>query len=228
MKNTPKITLLLIAVSFWFLRARSEVVTFDFAGNVTSVYNPYAVVPASLIRLGDPVQISLRYDTAALDGYRDDPTRGSFVSPGWLKVNINGLRFECSTYAQIDIIHASATGGQELFQVMSYPPFSAWPTALPDYPNKGFGFGCWETRPPYDFLPSADLPLELNFSRADIRNGNIATGTQALNMYEVQFTFVQVPEPTVITLLSVGLLALVLTRRRHAAPDCCDTWEVTT
>jgi hypothetical protein len=212
--NLHPLAFSIVAAWFFGLAASGEIVTFDFTGSVHTVYNPYGVVSPSLVQLGDPVWVSLRYDTTALDGYPEDPTRGAFWSPGWLKVNINGLAFECADKALIDIIHTAASGGQEFFQALPYGNLTAWPEALPDYPNKGFGFACWETGPPYDFLSNAELPLALDFSRADIRNGGIQTGTDALNMYEVQFSLVQVPEASTPALAGLGAVALLIFRRR--------------
>jgi hypothetical protein len=203
-----------VAACFSALAASGAVVTFDFTGSVHNVYNPYGVVSPSLVRVGDPVSVSLRYDTTTLDGYPEDPTRGRFFSPGWLKVNINGLAFECTNRALIDIIHTGASGGQEFFQALPYGNQTVWPAELPDYPNKGFGFACWETGPAYDFLSNAELPLALDFSRAEIRNGGIQTGTDTLNMYEIQFNLVQVPEPSATVLLLAGI-SLGVGMQRH-------------
>jgi hypothetical protein len=194
----------IIAACLCPIAASGEIVTFDFTGGVSSVYNPFAVVSPSLVQVGDPVQVSLRFDTATPDGY-SEANRGMFVGPGWLKVGINGLNFERTTSIQIDILHG-ANGGQELFQVLVLGSPTAWPEVLPTYPYQRILLGFWETGPPYDFLSSADLPTALDFSRADIRGGSVATATDTLNMYEIQFTLVQVPEPATASLLAGGLL----------------------
>jgi len=199
---------LVAAWSFAFA-ASGEIITFNFTGAVESVYNPFGVVSPSFARIGDPVQISLRYDTTSPDGYNDDPTRGSFVSPGWFKVEINGAHFENTSLVQIDVIHASAVGGQEFFQVLPFGGVTAWPAELPQYPYRTFGFAAWETGPPYDFLSSDQLPLALDLSRTDIRNGGVSISTDTLNMYEIQFTFSQVPEPGVSVLLGAGLVLMM-------------------
>jgi len=204
----------IIATWFFALAASGEIVTFDFAGGVSFVYNPYGVVSPSLIQVGDPVQVSLRYDTTTYDGYPNDPTRGAFLSPGWLKARINGLDFQSPTAVQVDIIHDSANGGQEFFQALAFPSPTVWPEALPVYPYRRLGFASWETGPPYDFLSSDQLPLTLDFSRADIWSGGISTSTSDLNMYEVQFSLVQVPEPASFVVACLGAAALMIFRWR--------------
>jgi len=156
------------------------------------------------VQVGDPVQVSLRYDTATPD-LNPEANWGRYVSPGWVKVSVNGLNFERTTALQIDILHG-VNGGQELFQVLALGSPTAWPAEVPTYPYPRILLGFWETRPPYNFLSSADLPTFLAFSRADIRSGGIATGTDTLNMYEIQFNLVQVAEPSVAGLLAGGLL----------------------
>jgi len=199
-------TLTCAVITAWFCAANAsgEIVTFDFTGGIFYVYNPFGVVSSSLVQVGDPVHVSLRFDTATPDGY-PEANRGMFISPGWLKVSVNGLNFERTTTIQIDILHG-ANGGQDLFQVLALGSPTAWPTEVPTYPYQRIGLGFWEIGPPYDFLPNADLPTFLDFSRADIRGGSIATGTDTLNMYELQFSLTQVPEPTVASLLAGGLL----------------------
>jgi len=190
------------------LGASAEIVTFDFIGNVSFVYNPYSVVDPLLIRTGDPVQVSLRFDTTSPDA---NPASdwGTFYSPGWLKVNINGLTFERTTTVQIDILHG-ANGGEELFQAMTLNGLTSWPNSIPSYPFQNLLLHFWETGPPHDFLSNADLPTSLDFSRADVRLGSITTSTSSANMYEVQFNLTQVPEPGLAALLIVGLLVWII------------------
>jgi hypothetical protein len=184
--------------------ASGEIVTFDFTGGVSDVYNPFSVASPSLVQVGDPVQVSLRFDTATPDA-NPEANWGTFFSPGWLKVGINRLNFECTTTIRIDILHG-ANGGQELFQAVPVGSPTAWPEVLPTYPYQYINFAFFETGPPYDFLSNANLPSDLDFSRADIRGGSVSTGTSTLNMYEIRFNLVQVPEPAVASLLAGGLL----------------------
>ena len=210
-------TLAFAIIAAWFcpMNASGEIVSFDFTGGVSSVYNPFGVVSPSLVQVGDPVQVSLRYDTATPDG-NPEANWGTYIGPGWLKVSVNGLNFERTTTVQIDILHG-ANGGQELFQVLALGSPTAWPAEVPTYPYQTILLGFWETGPPYDFLSSADLPTFLDFSRADIRGGGIATGTDTLNMYEIQFNLVQVPEPAVASLFAGGLLLWWLVYQAHVA-----------
>jgi hypothetical protein len=198
----------LIAACCCPLGASAEIVTFNFVGTVSYVYNPYAVVDPLLIRTGDPVHVSLRYDTTTPDTYPESD-RGSFISPGWLKVNINGLTFERTSTVQIDILHG-ANGGQELFQALAPGGLTSLPNSIPSFPFQNLFLGFWETGPPHDFLSSADLPTYLDFSRADAKLATFSTGTTSVNMYELQFNLMQVPEPGVATLLIGGLLGWVI------------------
>lgn len=61
--------------------AWGDFVTLEFGGKVTSVYNPVGAVPSSLIQVGDPVQISVRYDTTTPD-YRPDANWAATTAPG--------------------------------------------------------------------------------------------------------------------------------------------------
>lgn len=198
---------LAVSLTVFPANTRAEIITFDFIGTVTSVYNPYNVVSPSLITLGNPVQASLRFDTTTPDLalYADDPTRGSFIGPGWLKVNINGLNFERTTTVQVDILHG-ANGGQELFQAMALGSPTAWPAELPTYSYPEIFMDFWETGPPYDLLSNAELPTTMDFSRADSMLAFVRAGTSDANMYEIQFKLVQVPEPGGASLLAVGWL----------------------
>ena len=192
--------------------AVGEIVTFDFTGSVSSVYNPYGVVSPSLIGLGDPVQASLRFDTATQDLYPDDPTRGAYIGPGWFKVNINGLDFERTTTVQVDILH-NGNGGQEYFDADAFQNPTSWPAELPlyDYPQIFMAF--WQSKPTYDLFSSDALPTALDFSRADMQTAFVRAGTSTANMYEIQFRLLQVPEPGVVSLLPGGLLLLLLRAR---------------
>ncbi len=190
-------------------------VTFDFTGRVTSVYDPYGLVPPTTIHLGSPVQASLRFDTDTPDWplYVNDPTRGSFVGSGWLKVNVNGLNFQQTTDIQVDILHG-ANGGQELFQAMALQNPTAWPTELPVFTFPQIFMAFWETAPPYDLLANAELPISMDFSRADITHAFVRAGTSSLNMYEIQFSLTQVPEPSVAALLTVAFALKQITMSR--------------
>ena len=186
-----------------------EIVTFSFAGQVTYIGNPLGVVVPALIHLGSPVQASIRYDTATPDSplYIDDPTWGSFVGPGAVKVNINGLKFEQDNTIQVDILHG-ANGGQELFQAGGYRNPTAWPSELPVLTNPTIFMAFWETGPPRDLLANAELPTLMDFSRADITHAFVRSSS-AQSGYEIQFSLVQVPEPTSAGLLAIGLLCFL-------------------
>jgi hypothetical protein len=201
-------------ISAWLYTcgAQGEDVTFSFTGRVSWIYNPSGAGDALPVSVGDPVQLSLRFNTSTRDLYPDDPTRGAFVGPGWLKVSINGLAFEQTQTVGIDVIHGG-NGGQELFQAQVLAnDASAWPEPLAAYPQKRTLVSFWETGPPYDLLSSAELPTQMDFSRADQFFASVMTAGEVYNVYEIGFTLIQVPEPCSGGLFAVGLL---LWRVRH-------------
>ena len=206
---------------FSTLVSSATIVTFDFTGNVNSIYDPNGLVAPTPIHLGSPVQASFRFDTATPDWplYADDPTRGSFVGPGWLKVNINGLNFERTTGVQVDSLHG-ANGGQELFQVMALQNPTAWPSELPIFTNPEMFMAFWETAPPYDLLSNAELPTSMDFSRADIYLAFVRASTSSANNYEIRFSLTQVPEPGVTSLLAFGLFLGSLRYLAHHRNFC--------
>ena len=197
---------LAVAIAVGFSQAKAEIVTFNFTGTVTSVYNPYGVISPGLITVGDPVQTSLRYDTTSPDGYPGDPTWGAFVSPGWLTMNFNGLVFGRTTSVRVDILN-NGNGGQHLFQAMAQGGATVWPVELPSYAMQDIMTLFWETAPPYDLLSSDQLPTSMDFSRADMSYGFVrASNATFANMYEIQFSLQQVPEPGAGSLLAGGLI----------------------
>lgn len=201
-------------------------VTFNFVGTVNHVGDPFGLVD-SLVHVGDPVQASLRYDTATVDGYAADPARGTYLSPGWLVVNINGLAFEHRAGVLMDILH-HGNGDQELFQALvccgdggEFAAPTAWPASLPLFPYFRIGLGIGQNVLPYTLLSSDALPTSLDLALADFANGGITSSTADTTMYEIQFRLTGVPEPGASALLVVGL-TVVLVRygasrtRRHA------------
>jgi hypothetical protein len=216
----------LVWPSFWAIlsllipRAASAVpVAFDFRGQVTWVGDPYNVLDPASIHVGAPVEASLQFDTSTPDlpPYAGDPTRGCFVGPGWLKVSISGLAFEKTTGVQVDVLHG-ANGGQELFQAMALQAPTAWPATIPLYNESQIFMSFWETAPPFDLLSSAELPLTMDFSRADDALAFVRSYTADENMYEVQFDLTLIPEPGSMPLLAGGVLIRFLVsfaRRRR-------------
>jgi hypothetical protein len=193
--------------------ARGEDVTFFFAGRVSWIYNPYGAGDALAVSVGDPVQLSLRFDTNTRDLYPEDPTRGAFEGPGWLKTSINGLAFEQTQTVQIGVIH-SGNGGQEFFQALALGAASTWPGPLVAYPQKRTVIAFWETGPPYDLLSNAELPTQMDISRADNSFASVLTAGEVETVYEIGFSLVQVPEPCSTALFAVGLL-LWRVRQQH-------------
>jgi hypothetical protein len=129
--------------------------------------------------------------------YANDPDRGSFTGPGWLRVNIEGVSFEQNNGIQVDILHGA--NGQELFHAMAIYDSKPSTADLPTYYQTFLGF--WETDLPYDFLSNAELPTTLDFSRADQSHAVINA-----NNYQIVFSVAQVPEPSTFALVAVAIL----------------------
>jgi hypothetical protein len=94
-----------LMVSVFPTVSHSAIITLNFMGDVTFIYNPHGIVGPP-IALGAPVTASIRYDTVWPDLYPGDSTRGTYLSmPGWLKVNISGLLFEQTISYQSAVGH---------------------------------------------------------------------------------------------------------------------------
>ncbi len=195
--------------------AWGDFVTLEFGGKVTSVYNPVGAVPSSLIQVGDPVQISVRYDTTTPD-YRPDANWGGYNSAGWLKVKIRDLAFERTSGINVEVLHG-ANGNQELFQVLAEGPTSAWPQELSGFDESRMLLGVWETQPPIDLLAGAELPTSLDVTRADYAIGEIGVSSANLNMFTAQFQISMVPEPGTSSLLLLGGICGLWICRRHGS-----------
>jgi hypothetical protein len=195
---------------------QADPITFDFTGYVSSVHDPFGLV-GSLIETGDPVLASLRYDTATPDFYPADPTRGTYIgSPGWLKVDIKGLDFERTSSVQVDVLHGFVADvlPQELLQAAAFDGVTAWPAQLPTFTHSEILMFIGQTTPPFSLFSSDALPSSIDLSKADRLSGFVRSGTQELNMYEVQFALspgVVVPEPRTLAPLAGGLLLICLT-----------------
>lgn len=195
--------------------APGDIVDLEFGGTVTSVYNPNSAVSSSLIRVGDPVHISVRYDTSTED-YRPDDNWGGYRSVGWLKVRIGDLAFERDNGVQVEVLHG-ANGNQELFQVGTDGPTSAWPDALsgPEFIDRRLMLGIWETQPPIDLIAGPELPTSIDVTRADYAIGDVGVShPSGLNAYSVQFRLSQIPEPGVGALFVLGALCGAAFQRR--------------
>jgi hypothetical protein len=190
-------------------------VTLEYGGAVSSVYNPLGAVSSSLIQVGDPVQVSIRYDTTTPD-HRPDANWGGYNGPGWLKVKIRDLSFERTTGVLVEVLHG-ANGNQELFQVMTEGPTTAWPEALSGFVERRLFLGVWETQPPIDLLAGPELPTGVDVSRADYAVGEIGVSTANLNTFTVQFQLAMIPEPSIGRLVALGGLCGAWWCRRRAS-----------
>lgn len=201
------------------LDAPADVVTLQFGGTVTSAYSPTGTVPSSLIQVGDPVQISVRYDTSTPD-YRPDANWGGYNSPGWLKVQIRDMAFERTSGINVEVLHG-ANGNQHLFQVMAEGPTSAWPQALSGFDDNRMLLSVWETQTPLDLLAGPELPTSLDVTRAEYAIGEIGVSSANLNMFTAQFRLSMIPEPSTTSLLLLGGICGLLisaTKSRQESP----------
>jgi hypothetical protein len=191
--------------------AHAETVTLDFAGSVLRVDNPDGSISSS-IRQGDAVSVSLRYDTTTPDFYPDDPTRGTYQSPGWLKFQVNEVRFETTTFVQIDVLHGF--NGQELFQVMTVNDMSTWPTPALVTDFRQLFLAYWQSTPTFTLFSNDSLPTSLDFTKTDLSHSFALQYSEgSTSGFGVYFGLVQVPEPGFTTLLAVSLAAVCVHRR---------------
>jgi len=148
---------------------------------------------------------SLRYDTSTHDLYPEDPTRGTYESPGWLKFQVSGLRFEKNTPVQIDVL--DGFNDSDGFQVLANGQSTVWPTPLPPFAYTELFMSYWQTRPPLTMMSSDALPTAVDFSPAD-QSLCFARVPSATDYYEIQFQLTQVPEPGTWALLALLLCGL--------------------
>jgi PEP-CTERM motif len=194
-------------------------ITLKFEGTVTGVQDPFGLVGARVTR-GDPVHGSIRYDTATPDFYPTDPTRGTYFSPGWLRININGLGFH-SSGVQVDVLNMFQPN-TNLFQALvccsagEFGNPTEWPGSLPLFPFYRMLLFLAETMPPYSLLSSDALPVSLDLAAADLIVGDVTSGTSDTTMYQIQFGLTglePIPEPGTLALVGAGL-AVGLARYR--------------
>jgi hypothetical protein len=188
-----------LIMSLFQVASRADTVVFDFTGHVTFVYDPFGLV-GSLITAGDPVSASLQYDTATPDLFPADQTNGRYIGAGSDQVQIDEFFF-AESFVQMDI----GNGG---LQALGFDHMTAWPVQLPTFTHIELTFIFAQTGQPFTMLSSDALPTSIDFSKADFRLAYVRSGTQDLNMYEIQFAIEPVPEPGTAASLATGLLVL--------------------
>jgi hypothetical protein len=125
-----------------------------------------------------------------------------------MKVDINGLSFEKTTSIQVDVLNGfnNGFGTEHFFQALALGSPTSWPAQLPTFTYPEMFIAFWETAPPFDLLSSDALPSSIDFSRADTEFAYVRAGTGSTNMYEIQFSLSQVPEPKAAPLVTAGFL----------------------
>ena len=194
----------------------------NFGGTVNGVEDPFGLI-GSLVAIGDPIQASVRYDTTTTDLYPADPTRGTYLSPGWFTLDINGLAFEHRAGVLVDVFHHGPEN-QEFFQALvccgadgDFGNPTAWPDSLPLFSHYVMLLSIGQTALPYTLLASDALPSSLDLALADFARGQVLSATSDRTMYNIHFQLTSVlepvPEPGTLALFSAGL-ALGLSRYR--------------
>jgi hypothetical protein len=223
MKTTTARASLIVLLLCLLPRAiQASPIQLNFGGTVNGVEDPFGLI-GSLVAIGDPILASVRYDTATTDLYPDDPTRGTYLSPGWLTLDINGLAFEHRAGVQVDVFH-HGPGNQEFFQALvccgavgGFGSPTAWPDSLPLFSHYLMLLSIGQTALPYTLLSSDALPPSLDLALADFARGEVSSGTADRKMYGIHFQLTSVPEPVpepgTLALFSAGL-ALGLSRYR--------------
>jgi hypothetical protein len=223
MKTTTARASLIVLLLFLLPPAiQASPIQLNFGGTVNGVEDPFSLI-GSLVAIGDPILASVRYDTTTTDLYSADPTRGTYLSPGWLTLDINGLAFEHRSGVQVDVLH-HFNGNEELFQAMvccgtgnGFGSPTAWPASLPLFSHYRLLLQIGETTLPPTLLSSDVLPPSLDLALADFARGEVSSGTSDRTMYNIHFQLTSVPEPVpepgTLALFSAGL-ALGLSRYR--------------
>ena len=223
MKTTTARASLIVLLLFLLPPAiQASPIQLNFGGTVNGVEDPFGLI-GSLVAIGDPIRASVRYDTTTTDLYSADPTRGTYLSPGWLTLDISGLAFEQRSGVQVDVFH-HGPGDQEFFQALvccgavgGFGSPTAWPDSLPLFSHYLMLLSIGQTALPYTLFSSDALPPSLNLALADFARGEVSSGTSDMTMYNIHFQLTSVPEPVpepgTFALFSAGL-ALGLSRYR--------------
>lgn len=223
MKTTTARASLIVLLLFLLPPAiQASPIQLNFGGTVNAVEDPFGLI-GSLVAIGDPILASVRYDTTTTDLYSADPTRGTYLSPGWLTLDINGLAFEHRAGVLVDVFH-HGPGNQEFFQALvccggggEFGSPTAWPDSLPLFSHFVMLLSIGQTALPYTLLSSDVLPPSLDLALADFARGEVLSGTSDRTMYNIHFQLTSVPEPVpepgTLALFSAGL-ALGLSRYR--------------
>jgi hypothetical protein len=194
-----------LMVSLFPTLSHSAIITLDFTGKVTDIFDPQTII-GNQVALGAPVKASIRYDTL----FPDTPPSGFYENmPGWLKVTIGGLLFEQTNGYYMSVTHDTSTPFSA-FLVYTYQT-TGWPASLPQFDFAAFAIQFSEDQPPFDLLSSDAPPASFDITRADWNLGSVVAARieeGGKPAYEIRFELTQqaeiVPEPGTLSLLALG------------------------
>jgi hypothetical protein len=216
-----------LMVSLFPTLSHSAIITLDFTGKVTDIFDPENWI-GDQIALGAPVEASIRYDTLWPDS-SPSPNSGEYDMPGGLKVTIGGLLFEQTGIYHMSVTHGSAPFPESFFHVYTSgtsvfgDQIPVWPASLPQFDFSGFDIQFSDTQAPFDLLSSDAPPASFDITRADGGGGFGLVVAHRISSpdvpaYRIQFELTQqaeiVPEPGTLSLLAFGLVTGATLRRR--------------
>jgi hypothetical protein len=222
------------------LSATAIPVTGDFTGTVWGVFSNNATVPGG-IAAGTAVTGSFQFENTGQAAYATNPAIGEerFVSlsaGSFFRVAMNGLVWESLGIGLI-VRNDAPLLGDDLLSLGydSSLPFVdpalalsavSFPGVPPGLPNSSMHIDLFDTTAPTNLLSAAGVPLTasaINLPAINVMTGsvfgNVDGGTSfyqinfLVNSVQVRDVVVAVPEPSALSLMTLGLLAVALRRK---------------